>query len=233
MEPGEAVIALRKLDLAQKFPLFVGPEAARRPRGEPYDCNDGSGPGKPVLLTTYGALGANFDKYPLALDAWECGSGSYEYPAVLSEASFRRLKDEGFKAGQAGDFEKAEYCFRRLVNSFPKFGESHLNLASTYVDRIGRSGKGPTDPSIRPWIAQARTHLEHAVASDPPAPPVAKLMLGRLYAHTGEAAKARPLLDAVLQDASLPQSAKDEASSLIQMSQQAQPTAAQPAASGN
>jgi hypothetical protein len=217
----EAVlVTLRKLELAQRFPLLVAADAVRKPRGKTHHCEKDGAALEPVIITTGGPFGDAklWRSYPLAIDGWRCPRcQNIEFPAFLTAKEEIRLEEEGAQAGRTGDLDRAEYCFRRIVNSWHDWPMGHFNLASVYLDRVKQERAGSNRQAvIEQYTRSAVHHFEAARAcKDPQPPPQVYLMLGRIYMRTGERDKGRTLLRRFLEFPEVPPEQKRAAGDLL------------------
>jgi hypothetical protein len=215
---GEAsVYWLRKADQVESIPETAPPEAKRLPPNAPPEC-DGT-PARHVVVTDLGLLG-NEDlarEHPVAVDAWLCpASGTLRYPLELSEADMQELNRRGAEAGQAGKLDEAEYFFRRLANTVPGNALTHLHIASVYLDRGTREANARGRESVlSAYRERIVRELETSLRCVPPPPPIARLMLGRVFARSGEPAKARPQLEQFLASDGLSSAERQEAQDLL------------------
>jgi hypothetical protein len=208
---------LRKADQATAIPEIAPADAMRAPRNAPPDC-DGS-PASHVVVTDLGPVG-NEDlarEHPIAIDAWFCrASGALRYPLELSEAELSELSRRGAEAGRAGNLDEAEYFFRRLANAVPGDALTHLHIASVYLDRGTREvhGRG-REAVLSQYRERIVRELDTSLRCVPPPPPVARLMLGRVFARSGEPAKARPLLEQFVSSEGITAAERQEAQELL------------------
>lgn len=193
----KTIVIFRKHELARDFPLTTGAGVKRKVRGKPWPCGDG-GTLEPVILTTYTKLGQAIDwrQYPLAMDAWRCKQAGkqtlYEYPAGLTEAQIDALIAAATDAARAGEADRAEFFFRRLLHVEPNNWSLHFSLARVYLARIQREEADQNRRIIVRRDRDAQIKLLHSALATkgPEAPPVVTFELAEAYNAIGLFAKA-------------------------------------------
>jgi hypothetical protein len=103
-----------------------------------------------------------------------------------------------------------------LANAVPGSALAHLHIASVYLDRGTREvNDGGREALLSQYRQRIVRELETSLRCVPPPPPVARLMLGRVFVRTGEPAKARPLLEQVLSSEGISATERQEATELL------------------
>ncbi len=210
-------ITLRNLEIARRYPLELGEDVPRRRRGDNHVCQTDGTPLRPAVLTTFGETGdpAVWRAHPIAIEGFLCGAGHHFEYAFLTPEEANELLGRGGQAARTGDLDLAEFCFRRVTSSWPGFAPGRVNLGSVHLDRVKVEQSRSAPPEeIRRLLDIAVDQFERALACTPPAPIQVRVMLARIYVRTDRAAKARPLLDSVLGDASASPELKEQARAL-------------------
>ncbi len=168
-------VFLRDLGRARQFPLQALEEGNRR--GEVACCPACGGAVTEVLLTVEPAL---WSAYPLALDAWVCPDcGHVLSPRFLEPEEAEGAYQEGLAAAEAGQYEAAERCLRRLANGWPRYAPARVYLAQVRLLRLEQTGP---DPAI---LDEVEEILKGALAGEglsslaPLAEMMARVYLGR------------------------------------------------------
>lgn len=201
----KTIVIFRKHELARDFPLMTSGKVQRKVRGKDWPCGDG-GTLEPVIVTTYTKLGQEIDwrQYPLAMDAWRCKVPGrqtlYEYPAGLTESQFEALATAATEAAKAGQVDRAEFFFRRLLHAEPDNWSLHFSLARIYLARIKREEADQNRRLLIRRDREAQIKLLHSALTTkgPEAAPVVTYELADAYNAIGRYAKASELYKAFL-----------------------------------
>lgn len=203
-------VVLTRPDATARVPQDI-PEGAGRPYDDEVECG---GTAERVVLTTYG--GPRWQAHPVVVDGWLCPDGRIQLPARLPPTLLAELVTRGVDAAHQDAHDEAEVYFRRVLAQAPRHGPTRLNLASLYLDRAGAELDGDARPEVLSvLLSAAATELERAIAGNPPAPPVASLILGRVYLRAGETGRAREILDAMLAHPNLDAALAAEARAML------------------
>jgi tetratricopeptide (TPR) repeat protein len=216
-EPEVALVTLRTLEIARRFPQEL-PDAPSLERGKAHTCSSCGSPLAPVILTTGGPYAdpAVWQAYPIAIDGWQCqGCKDLSYPAFLSPGEMTALLDAAVAAAQAGAFDDAELALRRAVASWPAYMPARMNFGAMLLDRIRVERQQQNrQERIDAYADQAEAQLRRALSAEPPAPPPAYFMLGKLLHRRGKP-DAADVLRRFLAMAGAPPPLRAEAQALL------------------
>ena len=214
-----ALVTLRRLEIAQKFPQELPDDAVGVEADAAHTCGSCGGSLARVIITTGGPFGdaAVWEAYPLALDGWRCaGCQTLTYPVNLSSAEISELLQRSTAAAQRGDFDQAEFGFRRATASWPTFVPARVNFGSMCLDRIRTEQRAAQRTSVIEHYAQlAEVQLRKALACGPAAPIQVRFMLGKLLVRRGRHAEGGELLREAVRSPQLPGPLREEAEAIL------------------
>ncbi len=185
-----SLVTIRNLEVARRFPQEL-PEGPRLQQGKTYSCETCSSPLKPVIITTGGPYAdpAIWRAYPLAIDGFQCDTcQSLSYPVFMTPQEMTELLHSAVAMAQAGAFDEAEFSLRRAAMSWPTYMPVRMNFGAMLLDRIRAEQAGEKRQElIHAYLEEAEAQLRKAIAGEPPAPPAAYFMLGKLLVRSGKA----------------------------------------------
>jgi hypothetical protein len=218
-EEPRAVVTLRNLEVARKFPQELPDDAMGPATGERHTCGSCGGALKGVIITTGGPFGdpAVWDAYPLALDGWQCEQcENISFPAFLSPDEIAALINASIASAQAGAFDEAEYGFRRAISSWPTYMPARVNFGSMCLDRIRAEQEGENRTEVVDRYAKlAEAQFRKSLTCEPPAPIQVRFMLGRLLYRRGPKDEGAAMLEAVMKSPETPASLRKEIEVLL------------------
>jgi hypothetical protein len=214
-----ALVTLRDLEVARKFPQELPDDAMGPKVGERHACASCGAALAHVLITTGGPMGdpSVWEAYPLALDGWQCEQcQDLSFPAFLSPDEITALINESIAAARRGAFDEAELGFRRVISSWPTYMPGRVNFGSMCLDRVRAEQQGAGRAEIVDRYAElAEAQLRKSLSCEPAAPVQARFMLGKLLYRRDRSDEGIALLRAVLQSGDAPASLRDEAAALL------------------
>jgi hypothetical protein len=187
-------VTLRRLETAQKFPLELPDDTVGLEADAAHTCGGCGGSLTRVIITTGGPFGdeAVWEAYPLALDGWQCaGCQNLTYPVNLSAAEITELLQLSAAAAQRGDFDRAEFGFRRATASWPTYMPARANFGAMCLDRVRAEQRASV---IERYVQLAEVQLRKALVCEPTAPAQVRFMLGKLLVRRGRRAEGGELL---------------------------------------
>jgi hypothetical protein len=212
-------VTLRKLDVAQKFPQELPEDGVGLDADAAHSCKACGGSLARIIITTGGPYGdaALWEVYPLALDGWQCaGCHDLTYPVHLSAAEATGLLQRSSAAAQRGDFDEAEFGFRRAIASWPTYMPARANFAAMCLDRIRAEQQAAQRASVIDRYQQlAEAQLRKALVCEPAAPVQVRLMLGNLLVRRGQRIEGAELLREVLRSPQLPGPLREQVESIL------------------
>jgi len=189
------------------------PQAGPKHRGI---CEQCSGPLRKVVFTTAGA-GAQAEvwrEYPLAVDGWVCSAcGWAAAPRCISPEESIEYGRRGAEHATAGEFDDAEFWFRRIIASWPGYHAGYADLGQLMSVRA----EAASDRDAREhYRSEALRWFERAVEADPECSlPGVRLPYARILAVTGGDAKATKLLESIAGMSEAPEALLAEANALL------------------
>ena len=204
-------IVLRDLARAKAIPQ----EAKGGARAEQASCESCAKPVRRVVFTTAGS-GDQIEvwrKYPLAVDGWVCPScGWAATPRFITAEESVEFGRAGAAHAGKGQFDDAEFWFRRIVGSWHGYAAGYADLGQL---SIARSEASNDVEDKRRYRREAEAWLRRAVESDPDRKlAAARLLLARMTALAGNEGEALELLDGLLADSGLEAALRAEADEL-------------------
>lgn len=182
-------VVLRDLARARTFqqePANTGLKSMRT-------CEKCSGTLQQVVFTTAGG-GEQlkiWKAYPLAIDGWMCrGCGWSALPRYISVEESVEYGRRGTEQAQSGNFEDAEFWFRRILGSWPGYGAGYADLGQLSLSRAEATRDADERAEHR---KQAEKLFRKALASDGNFGGV-RAPLARTLALLGKEAEAIELL---------------------------------------
>jgi len=178
-------------------------------------CKHCSNPLRRVVFTTAGG-GDQLDvwrQYPLAVDGWLCRScGWSAVPRFISAEESVEYGRQGTAHATSGQFDDAEFWFRRIVSSWPGYAAGYADLGRLSTARADAS------TSVRArhrYRSDAEAWFRRAVAADPECRIAgARVALAQVLALNGDEREALQILDRLLGDPALEPSLRTEAETL-------------------
>jgi tetratricopeptide (TPR) repeat protein len=219
-EAPPALITLRNLEVAGKFPQELPDDAVGLKTGELHACASCGAALQRVIITTGGPLGdtAVWEAYPLALDGWQCERcENLTFPAFLSPDEMTALLGESVAFAQRGAFDEAELGFRRAIASWPTYMPARVNFGSMCLDRIrAEQQESHRADVVERYAKLAEDQLRKSLSCEPAAPVQARFMLGKLLCRRDQPDEGIALLKQILQSHDASPRLREEAESLLQ-----------------
>ncbi len=204
-------VVLRDLRQAKTFPQ----EPAKSGIKQMTACERCGSVLRQVVFTTAGGGEqlAIWREYPLAIDGWHCvGCGWSAMPRVISPEESVEYGRRGSEHAAAGEFDDAEFWFRRILGSWPGYHAGYADLGQLFAARAGASSD--IDEKQR-YRALAEEFLRRAVKADPDYTlPGIRIPLASTLALLGNEAEAEELVSRLLTDPSLKATERAEAEAL-------------------
>jgi tetratricopeptide (TPR) repeat protein len=213
---GEVVIegdrvVLKDLRRARSFPQ----EPKDFGRKEILECEQCRSPLRKVVFTTAGS-GDQIEiwrQYPLAVDGWVCPScGWSAMPRCISAEESTEYGRQGVEHASSGQFDDAEFWFRRIIGSWPRYAAGYADLGQLSCDRAEAERSHVAKQRHR---SNAVKWLRRAVALDPERQLArTRFQLARVLALTGAEDEALAMLEELLDGPALPPDVRVDADTL-------------------
>jgi len=215
----ETAFTLRTLDTARKFPVLLSPtQAPGLHVGSNHQCKSCGATCTHVVITTWGVTGLpeTWLAHPVALEGLSCPKcQDLAWPARLPTALADEINQQGVDAARSGDFDRAEFLFRRLVNSYPASAPFRTNLGSVYLDKRRAAQQGGGPPELLHLYGERTREIFVSVLECPgPIDSRVPLSLARIYRSYKQFPEALKYLALVLDNPNAPQQAISEARAL-------------------
>lgn len=207
LEGGDRIV-LRDLARAKAFPQ----EPAQPGHKDLAACEKCGGRLRRVVFTTAGS-GDQIEiwrQHPFAMDGWVCvACGWAAMPRFISSEESVEFTQTGAEHVQLGQFDDAEFWFRRILGSWPGYPAAYANLGQL---SFARADAAPGLADKHRYREEAETWLRRAVAADPERRiPAIRVTLARVLALRGEEDEALGTLDSLSGDSRLPAEVREAA----------------------
>ncbi|HEY2404989.1 MAG TPA: tetratricopeptide repeat protein [Polyangiaceae bacterium] len=179
------------------------------------ECARCGGRMREIVFTTAGG-GEQLEvwrEYPLAVDGWVCaGCGNAVMPRHISLEESLEFGRRGAEHAGGGNFDDAEFWFRRIIGSWPNYPPGYADLGQLFM---ARSDAAKSADDKHRYRRDAAAWLRRAIDGDPERKllPV-RVTFARALALNGSEAEALAMLAALGQDAGLSESVRTEADQL-------------------
>ena len=202
-------VVLRELERAQAFPQ----EPKEAGRKEIEACAQCGGRLRTVVFTTAGSGDHQLEvwrQYPLAVDGWMCRDcGWSAMPRFISVEESLEFGRTGAAHAAGGQFDDAEFWFRRIVAAWPGYAAGYADLGQLAAARADANSAADAKQRYR---SAAERWLRRAVDADPDRQLAGvRVTLARILALNGNEREAFELLGGLLGDAALPAPVREEA----------------------
>jgi tetratricopeptide (TPR) repeat protein len=201
-------VVLRDLQRAKAFPQ----EPKQFGHNEIAACEQCSKPLRKVVFTTAGS-GDQVEiwrQYPLAVDGWMCPAcGWSAMPRHISAEESVEYGRHGSDHASNGQFDDAEFWFRRIVGSWPGYAAGYADLGQL---SCARADAAVSPDEKRRWRAEAETWFRRAVDADPDRRLAGvRIPFARVLALLGNEREALEGLSALVTDPATPDPIRTEA----------------------
>jgi tetratricopeptide (TPR) repeat protein len=168
-----------------------------------------------VVFTTAGGGGQVeiWRRYPLAVDGWLCPSCGWSaiprFIGVEESVEFARL---GAEHAASGQFDDAEFWFRRIIGSWPRYAAGYADLGQLLVTRAEAARTAGDRERYR---NEALSWFRRSADADPERRiPAMRVPFARLLALDGSEEEALAILDSLLANPTLEESLRTDAAQL-------------------
>lgn len=204
-------VVFKDLRQAKTFPQ----EPQEFGRKEILACEQCNKPLRKVVFTTAGS-GDQIEiwrEYPLAVDGWVCPNcGWSAMPRCISAEESTEYGGRGAEHAANGQFDDAEFWFRRIIGSWPRYAAGYADLGQLSCERA--DAEKSHDAKLR-HRANAVRWLRRAVAHDPERKLLAsRISLARMLALAGKEDEAHAIVQELLDDPVVPAEIRTDAETL-------------------
>ncbi|GMU51529.1 MAG: hypothetical protein AMXMBFR33_06750 [Candidatus Xenobia bacterium] len=158
-------VVLHDPQVARNFPVQLPLDSVGASRANTTGCKTCGSPLEEVLITTFSS--PVWDEWPLAVDGWSCRTcQSLQLPRFLEAEEVERLSSEGAQAVRSGHFAEAELAFRRICNSWPRYGPGRENLARALQYWLAHEEESGREALVSRLAGEIERQLRDALEGD-------------------------------------------------------------------